>query len=248
MVNLFFYLTILGTIQFLSNIIGLIFIQIKYQIKIFLPTINDIILHLKNSFNLFFFRLTVSLYTSSNSLIVGLITNTSLTGLYAGSEKIIRAFAGIWAPLNSVLFAKMSELTSKNFNYAKKIFKLILVTYMILGLILSLILFIGAKKITILILGENFIDAIMIIKIQCFIIFLIAGSNALGLLWLVPLRKDKEFNKIISVAGLINIILGIILTYSFSIYGMAFSVLIVELFVTLSCFYTILKNREIKFV
>lgn len=244
----YFYLLILGSIQLISNLIGILLINKIYQISFFLPKLKTLIIYIKNSFNLFFFKLTVSLYTSANSFIVGLITDTNLTGLYAGAEKITRAFAGIWAPLNNVLFAKMSELTGKNINYAKKIFKIVLIIYFFLGLTLSFILFFEAEKIVSLILGSKFTDSVKLIKIQSFVVFLIAGSNSLGLLWLIPLKKDKEFNIIISIAGLVNILLGTILTFLYNIYGMAVSVLLVEFFVTIACFFTIQTKKEIKIV
>ncbi len=237
-----FYLIIFSSSNLITNLINLFLIKRNVLIKI--PNIKDIIQYLKDSVNLFTFKLAVSLYTSANAFIIGLLLSPSQVGIFSGAEKITKAIVGLWTPLTTVIYPRINNLLKENITKAKELIKIATVFYAILSFTFTIILFLTAKFLTELILGNNFSDAVSIIKILSPIVFLVAMSNVTGILWLLPHKRDKEFNFIIMIAGVINILLGIPLTIYWELTGMAISVLLTEMFVTSGCFYLVAKLKE----
>lgn len=240
------YLLILAFSTLLTNFINLL--NLKNKVKLIIPRFNEILVNIKESVNLFVFKFTVSLYTSANAFIVGLLLTPKEVGIFSGAEKIVKAFAGLWVPMNNAIYPRVNNLINKDFNAAKKIIKVSLLFYSFLSLTLVIFLIFFGEKIVIVFLGRNFIEAAELLKILSPIIFLIAVSNVLGILWLLPLKRDKEFNFIIISAGILNLLLGVPLTNYFGITGMAISITITEFFVTIYCIYTVSKFKEARVV
>lgn len=241
-----YYLIIFGTTTFISNIINILIV--KRHVNFFLPNLKEVLLNLKNSISLFIFRITVSLYTSANAFLIGLILSPAQVGIYAGAEKIVKAMSGIWTPLMQVIYPRISNLVKENIQNAKKLLNIVIVLFGIIGISLTIILFLGAEFLSNIILGSAYSESIVIIKILSPVVLLIAMSNILGILWLLPLKRDKNFNYLIMIAGITNIILGLPLTIALGTIGMAISVVLTELLVTLGCLYLINKFKEISFV
>lgn len=236
------YLIIFASTTLIANSINLF--MVKNRINFIFPELTEIIKNLKNSISLFVFKFTVSLYTSANAFVVGLILSPAQVGIYAGAEKITKAIVGFWTPLSNVIYPRINNLLKVNFPKAKKLMRLVAVVYAVVSIALTLLLFIGAEFLTHLILGEAFAQSTDIIRLLSPIVFLIAMSNVTGILWLLPLKRDRQFNYIIITAGIINIVLGVPFTIFWGPIGMALSVLLTEFFVTASCFYLISKIKE----
>ena len=80
-------------------------------------------------------------------------------------------------------------------------------------------------------LGPGFERSIPVLKVMSALPLLIGSSNLLGVQWMLPLRLDREFNTIVIVAGLINIVLAIALVPRYQEAEMAFSVVATEAFI-----------------
>lgn len=240
------YLLIFSITTLITNVINLILLG--KQVDFIKVKFNYILKNIREALNLFIFKLSVSLYTSSNSFLVGLILGPKEVGIFSGAEKIIKAFVGIWGPLNNTLYPRLNNLLSTDIKKAKKIIKSALFLYALLSLGLVIFLLFLGDNIAVLFLGKDFLNSSEILKFLSPIIFLIAISNVLGILWLLPLKKDKQFNFVIISAGLINLALGIPLTISFGILGMAISIVITELYVTLGSIYLVSKIKEFRIV
>ncbi len=145
------YLIIFAFTTFIANSINLFLV--KKRINFIMPEFAGIIKTLKESISMFVFRFTVSLYTSANAFVVGLILSPAQVGIYAGAEKITKAVVGFWTPLSNVIYPRINNLLKENFAKAKRLMKLISVFYAVVSIILTLLLFIGAEFITKLILG-----------------------------------------------------------------------------------------------
>ena len=91
-------------------------------------------------------------------------------------------------------------------------------------------------KITFLLLGRNYFQSIAILKILTITPFLIGLSNVFGIQTMIPFGRNRAFRNILISASIINVILSLILVPIFNHYGSAFSVVLVELFVTISMF------------
>lgn len=80
---------------------------------------------LKKSSGFFVSRISVSLYTTSNNIILGLIVGNTAVGYYAAAEKLYIALQSMYSPLNQALYPFMVK--AKNMKVFKKIFLVVVI-------------------------------------------------------------------------------------------------------------------------
>ena len=69
--------------------------------------INNIIRTLKDSFEFFISRISLSLYTISNSFVLGLVLGNTAVGYYTAAEKLFVSLQSLYSPLNQALYPYM---------------------------------------------------------------------------------------------------------------------------------------------
>jgi PST family polysaccharide transporter len=99
-----------------------------------------------------------------------------------------------------------------------------------------------------IILGKEYLDSVIVLKILCWLPFIISISNVYGIQILLSLRKDKKFLNVVIFAAILSIILSLILTSYYKEIGTAITILIIEIFVSVSMLYlykTVVRKNEI---
>ena len=103
-------LTSLGYIS--VGVISLIIIKKQYNLDIIKPKKKDIYRELKEGWEIFVSTLSISLYTISNTFILGIFTNNTVTGYYASAEKLINALNGLINPISQTIFPHLSRIVN----------------------------------------------------------------------------------------------------------------------------------------
>ena len=220
----------------ITGLFGL-FYALKF-LKIKVPSIVFIFNLVKESFKLFLSNLSTSLYSSFNILIIGLLTNDTLTGVYASFEKIILALKNIYTPIYQAVFPWLSTQTNQ-----KRIIKKMSRIVFLLGLfgVVSLITF--SEEILILMFNDEIILSYKILFQAIAPILFLAGLSMLyNYLYLSATKKYELRLKILGYTGLIGILLSTILTFYFDIYGVVFSVVFCEI-ILLICGLKVFLNK-----
>jgi PST family polysaccharide transporter len=207
--------------QIIVGIISIVMIFRSFKVKPLLPKTYMIIYHLKKSSQYFLSRASVSIYTSSNIFLLGLFTNNTIVGYYSAAEKIYKALLGIFDQLNTALYPHMSKY--KNVSMYKKLFLFV----MIIAILLSFSIFIFAKPIVAIVLGEKYQISVKLLKIFALIILFVIPSRILGYPFLGALGQVKYANKSVIIGSIIHIV-GLCLLASLSLVSL-FSVVIMVL-------------------
>ena len=207
-----------------------------YAFKV--PSIIFIFNLVKESFKLFLSNLSTSLYSSFNILIVGLLTNDTLTGVYASFEKIILALKNIYTPIYQAVFPWLSTQTDQK-SIIKKMSRIVF----LLGLFGVVALITFSEEILILMFNDEIILSYKILFQAIVPILFLAGLSMLyNYLYLSATKKYYLRLKILGYTGLIGILLSTILTFYFDIYGVVFSVVFCEI-ILLICGLKVFLNR-----
>ncbi len=227
-------LIILNAASFLLiGLIGLSIAVFKFRLGgFYLPTFVEIKERLTDGWSVFLSTLSISLYTNSNVFILGIIAGNTAVGYFAAADKIRMAVQGLFANAGQSIFPHMAKLfkTSKEKarSFLRKYLKIIL-TFL---LPVTLLLIFFASEIVNLLLGNQYEESANVLKILAFLPLLIALSNVYGIQVMINTGYKKEFSKIVFLAGILNILLCVVLTYLFGEFGTATAVLIAEFFVT----------------
>ncbi len=239
------YLVILSSVQLVIGIISFIYAIKFLSVRFHLPEFNQVIHQLKENWNLFTSNIAILLYTNTNILILGIISDLNSVGIYSAADKIRLAIQGIFAPISQSVFPKVNYLLKTSFSRFLNFNKKFLLLFSSVAFIVSIFTFLFSEKIIILAFGNQFYSSIVVLKILCWIPFVVSISNVYGIQVLLSLKKDKKFLMIVFSAACISIILGIILTLLFKETGMAINYLIVEIYVSAMTFY-FFKKIQVK--
>ena len=200
------------------------------------PSAEDVISVLQDGISLFVFQASVALYTSANVFILGLFVGPYAVGIYAGAERITKSVLQLLGPINQALYPRMNAIIHRNREAGGAIIRRAF--WLVLGLTTGLaVLLVAAAPILVrILLGSQFHESVLTIRILALLLPIIGASNMLGVQWMLPLRKDRAFNTMVVTSGVLNVCLAASLARRYAGNGMAVAVVCSELFVTAGCF------------
>jgi PST family polysaccharide transporter len=194
--------------------------------------------------SMFLFRGAVSLYTTANTFILGLFVSPVLVGYFTGAEKIYRAALGCIWPINQVVYPRVNHLLQHNPARAGRFMRLNILVQSSLALGLGIVLFATAPMLVGLILGPNFAAAIPLVRVYALMPLFVAMSSMLGVLWMVPLKMDRQFNTIIIAAGLCNMMLAPLVAKYIGPFGMVVLAVSVEGVIVASMVWVLRRSKR----
>lgn len=231
--------------------IGINFFLIIYAINKF--KIRYRLISIKKSISLisaeklvFFSTVVISLYTSTNTVVLGFFAENKEIGYYTTSH----AFLGIvnnvlTIPLSTALFPFVGKAFGESKENGISTIKRVIPIVVYLTFIASLFLLIFAPFLIRIVYGDKFDLSIPALRILSFLPFLIAMSNIFGIQIMLNLQLDKLFFKLTSIASVIGILFNIFMSKYYGYIGTAWNCLVVESFVTLIMYFS-LRKRDIK--
>jgi PST family polysaccharide transporter len=231
----------------IAGILGLWIMFRDFEIGFKFASLKELKRQLKDGWYVFISTVAISLYTISNTFILGLFTNNTIVGYYAAAEKIVKAVQGLLGPVSQTIYPYISKLMNESIELGIKFIRKITVIIGGISFGLSLILFVFAELVINILLGPKFHESVVVLKILAFLPFIITLSNIFGIQTMLTLNYKKEFSSILILASIINIILALIMVPFLKHIGISLSVLLSEIFVTFSMMY-FLNKKGIKII
>jgi len=228
------FLTGLGFV--IAGVWSQLIIRSKFNLKLSFQSKDDIIYQMVEGWDIFFSRMAVSLYTISAIFFLGLFSNNLVVGHYAAADKIIQAVKGLYLPVSQSIYPiigrKLIDNRGEGILFVKR------VTFYVgsFMFIVSFILFYFADPIVFLLLGSQYQDTVIFLKMMSFLPFIISLSNMYGVQTMLNLGYKQIFGRILSIAAVIGVVLSLLLVPRYYGIGSVLTVLLVETFVTVVMF------------
>ena len=187
--------------------------------------------HIKPMLTFFFMSLAISVYTYTDSVLLGLLTNLDEVGFYNVAVRIKGILISIVTSLGVVLLPKLSLYIKKGMmNEFSSL--LILSLRFIVALSLPLVIFFifFAKETILLLSGEQYFNSIPLLQI-----------SLVGIQMLVPLGKEKKLFVSVLCGALINVVANFALIPFLSSVGAAISMVLAEFTILLIQIYFLKK-------
>lgn len=207
-----------------------------------IPPMISIVEQIKNGYHLFLSTIGVNIYTTSNIVILGLVSGPSAVGFFSPVYKIVLAIFGILTPITQTLYPHISVLARDSRTDAISFIDKIIKPVALIGILTSFSLYIFSDSIVHIIFGPKYIPSIAILKAFSLIPFAVAVSNILGTLTMLPLGMSKSFTKILLISAILNITFVIPFSYFAGGVGTAFAMVLTEYFVTISMWVALRAN------
>ncbi|TAM83989.1 MAG: flippase [Acidobacteria bacterium] len=214
-------------------------VMVYREIPIKLPTWQLVRDTLRMGWSMFLFRSSMSLYGAGNAFILGLFASPTAVGFYAGAERLARALMGLLVPIHQSLYPRLGNLVQHNLPAAKRLARSSRFLMSSAGAVLSLAAFLGAPWAVPLILGRSFRPTVPVLEIMAALPLLDAIGTMFGVLWMVPLGLDRQFNRVVLAGGALNLVLAVVFAPRFAQLGMAAAVVATEVFVVLALYFTL---------
>ena len=237
--DLWIYFTIFAGSELLGNITMWIYVP-KYLNK---PNFKKLNLkkHLKPILMLFIPQIAIKVYTVLDKTMIGVISgNMNDVGFYEQGQNIVRALIVIITAYGTVMASRIAY-TYKNsdkketIKYLKSSFRF----SWLLGIPLMLGTIAVADKLVPWFFGDGYDPVSNTIKFTSPLIIAIGLNNVLGMQYLVPIGRQKDFTTAVVIGALSNFVLNNILIRLFGTIGAVIAsvlaetiILIYELYVT----------------
>lgn len=219
----------------LSGLISISIIIKKFNILISIPKYSDLKFQLKDGWNIFYSNIAISIYTISNTFILGIFTNDTIVGYYSAAEKIIKVFQGLLYPVFQSFYPHISKLAVVSKESALKLINNLGWKIGLFTIIISSLIFLFSEQIIYLFLGGSFLRSVAVLKILSFIPFLIGLSSIYASLFMLGFGYTKKWSNIILTASFVDVMLVILLVWIIPLgeVGVSISWLITEIFVVM---------------
>ena len=229
------------------GIAGLYIAITRFNIKLSIPTKEDVKYHLKEGWHVFISTIAINMYTTTNTFLLGLFTNNTLVGYYSISEKIILAVNGLLNPISQALYPFISRSVNNDKKTSVVFIRKLSKIMAVVGLILSIGLLVFSKTIILTLFGPSYASSVIILQIMSIIPLAVSLSTIFGIQTMLTFNYKKAFTTIVMLGGILDIILGIVLIYLLKEVGIAISFTITEIFITIAMF-IFLQNKGIKII
>lgn len=234
--------------------IGLLLSQLL--VWIFVPNyIQRVKVSLKESFRHFFGavqyfipQVAISLYTNLNKTLLGIVLGSTAVGYYTNSLQLSTVFITIITTLDLVLLPHMTGLyANKNTNRIIRLMENSIDIQLFFSIPIMFGMLTVYDKLVPWFFGEKFLFVNQIIPYFSILIVIVPLGMAVSRQYLMPVGKVKEYNKSVILGAIINIISSGILLPSIGFFGVVFSNILAEFFVTLVRLKSFLKDTDFIF-
>ncbi len=211
-------------------------------------TFKEIVMLLKHGFKLFASSVVVSLYTTTNTVLLGILTNDTIVGYYAAAEKIEALVERISLnPLVQILYPFFSKAFHNDKKKASEYLEKALIWIPLVCFFISLALMLSAPLIVKIVFGVNFAPAIPVLMVLAWLLFMRSINNISAIQGLMNLKMDKEFLQVTLIGMFLCISLNFLLVPLWSAVGTATAWIITELFIVLASMYILIKKQIVSF-
>lgn len=206
----------------------------KQDISWRIPSRESLHNQLNSGWHVFLSTAAINVYTSSNAFVLGLIAGPVAVGYFSAANKVVQAVQGLLTPVTQTLYPHISTLAAQSHEAALAFIRRILPYIAVVGLVFSSGLLVAAAPIVHLVLGDQYDASIPILQWLALLPFVIALSNVYGIQTMLTLGMNQTFSRILIASAALNALLIFPLSWRYAGMGAAMSMLITEIFVTVT--------------
>ncbi|WP_370005354.1 oligosaccharide flippase family protein [Methanothermobacter sp. KEPCO 2] len=225
----------LGTIT--AGVISQWIIRTRFNVKFHLPPWRTVYEAFRDSTQFFLSRVSVSVYTSSNSFFLGLFAGNTAVGYYSAAEKLYVAAQGLYSPLMQVTYPYMAKTRNKIFHRRVLRYSLILNTILCAGIIIFAPTIIG------ILFGAQYMPSVNVLRLLAVALMVVIPSILLGYPFLAVLGQQRYANGSVMIGSVAHLLMLLAISPFINIYLVAGLVIITETIVLSIRIYGIKKHN-----
>lgn len=190
--------------------------------------------HFKPILNFFLLSVSVSVYTSMDTIMLGFLTTDNQVGYYTAATKMKTIVVSTVTALGTVLLPRMSNFIAEgNISEFKRLIRKSFNFILVVSIPVTFYFIVSANNIVEFLAGEGYLKSVVPMQIISWTIIFIGLNNITGLQILVPTNREKITTQSTVAGAVLNLIVNASLIPSLGAIGAAIGTVIAELAVLL---------------
>ena len=185
-------------------------------------------------------------YLTLNKTALGVIAGATAAGYYSNSDNLIQIVISIVTATGTVILPRAaSEFAKGNENEIKRMLYVSFDFVSCLSIPMAFGVAAIALKLSTFFYGKGFAPVGPVMMIESFIIVLVAWSNAIGIQYLLPIHRTKDYTKSLIVSAIFSIVVNIPLIMTWGLHGAMITTVLCEGLVTIYQLFTVRKELSV---
>lgn len=195
----------------------------------------------KDSVDMFISNITVSFYTTLNTILVGAIAGPATAGYFSAADKLRIAVQGLLTPLQQAIFPRVTSLINNDYklNDVLKTFGYKMIGF---GFFLSLSIAIIGVPLSEWYFGNNNAISSKILLILSPLPFVVSIGIVFGQWWLITTNRTRIIRKVYFNLSMLHVFIAYFLIKHIPNYGVAISIVFTETIISLLLTIFAIKN------
>lgn len=227
----------------IAGFFSLILISRRYRGAWRCPAFQEIRSAVKEAKQIFISNLAISLYTNTDIIVLGILTNDTVVGYYSGADKLLNCIKRGVSAVNDAVYPYISQTLTVDRNQAIRFLRKQMMVYVAGGIVGGMILLFGAPLFIPWLLGSKYVASILPLQIMSFVPLMVALSNIFGYETMLPFGMEKIYSRILVLASFVNLVIIGPFVWIYQESGVSMAMFITETFITIVQGYVLHKRR-----
>jgi PST family polysaccharide transporter len=238
-----FRATLLQSAGFLvAGLIGLGIAMKYYAPEIRFPQRRELLTMFVEGRHVFLSTASATLYTNTNTFLVGVIAGNVQAGYFSLADKMIRAITGLISPFLQGGYPHVVRLLKESRERALLFFRRTMFGGVFIGFIVGLGLLLFARPIAILTLGRNAAGVVPVLRVVSLFPVLAVMTASMGMLIYFPFGFEKLYSRLLLAVGIANVVLCFTLIPFLGAVGAALAMIVMESLQLVGGWYLLRRN------
>lgn len=229
-------------VPFVASVFSWMILFKDYPEVLVLPTKAGIKKMFFDGWSIFTSTIAINLYTASNIVFLGMLTNNVVVGYFSGAKKIIDNITQLISPITQAVYPYVSKKASASKTDALRFLHKIVVVLGGGNFLLSTFIIAFADLIVKLLLGSGYEQSVLLLRIMAFLPVIISLSNIFGVQTMLVFGMQKEFSRILMMAAVLNTCVVLPMIYLYEGIGVSVTITVTECFVAVMMWYVLKQN------
>ncbi|WP_230460885.1 flippase [Yersinia enterocolitica] len=219
-----------SSMNLVAGIIAIIYIYRKKLVRVVGFSNLRVSYTLKDSFPIFCATLSISLYTMSTTIIIGIFSNVYEVSIFTAADRVKGAILGVFLVLGNAFYPRINSLLVNKKEEAYALIKKIFYWQGALCIIITIFVIAFSKLITRIMFGHEYSEVSTLLILFSPVYLLVIQSTVLGNYILLPHGHKTSYTILPMVSAVIHIPLCAYLASKYGAWGGCFQLLSLKLY------------------
>lgn len=215
----YYFQPLLSALGYLiAGMIAFFLIVKRWNVRIVKPNIKRVLEMLKSGTSVFINTIIPNIFSSLSVVLLGFWGGVKSTGLFDAGNKFITIGHQVTNILSRTFFPVLARKIDKHGMYTH--------ICLSVALVISVLLFLFAPLLINVFFTEEFIGAVIVLRIKAFCVFFVALNRVYGVGYLLLKNRERMMQNVTTICSVIGFVIMLPLVWFFDYIGAALAILI----------------------